>query len=196
MVEISVDEFYEDLKKEIERSGYHFNEDTKFVKELLEGILTNRERYGYDACPCRLAIGIKERDLDLICPCDYRDMDLDEYGACFCALYVTKETIATGEEVKSIPDRRLETLKQAGNIKYPVWRCEVCGYTTARNKAPESCPTCYVDREQFFEVEDPENDLSSPTWRCKVCGCLISEDEAPDKCPVCFVEKERFEKYL
>ena len=78
----------ERLDKEAEEGGYHLNPDRELVKSLIKGLLTNEERYGYMACPCRLASGNKNEDLDLICPCDYRDQDLVEYGACYCALYV------------------------------------------------------------------------------------------------------------
>jgi ferredoxin-thioredoxin reductase catalytic chain len=88
-------ELYERLKKEAEEGGYHINPDIDFTKQLVRSLLINENRYGYRACPCRLASGEKEDDLDIICPCDYRDPDLDEYLACFCALYVSSD-IAKG----------------------------------------------------------------------------------------------------
>ena len=97
---------YERLKREAEAAGYYLNPDLDFVLNLVEGLLVNEERYGYWACPCRLADGIREKDLDIICPCDYRDADLVEYGACYCALYVSEE-IARGEkDVPVVPERR------------------------------------------------------------------------------------------
>ena len=30
-----------------------------------------------------LASGKKEEDLDIICPCDYRDADVVDYGVCY-----------------------------------------------------------------------------------------------------------------
>jgi ferredoxin-thioredoxin reductase catalytic chain len=73
----------ERLKKEAEAGGYHLNPDVEFTKQLVAGLLVNEKRYGYWACPCRLASGIKADDLDIICPCDYRDADLLEYDACY-----------------------------------------------------------------------------------------------------------------
>ena len=81
---------YQRLKAEGEAAGYTLNSDVDFVLDLMDGLLTNEERYGYGSCPCRLADGVRERDLDIICPCDYRDPDLDEWGACYCALYVSE----------------------------------------------------------------------------------------------------------
>ena len=95
-IEISdaaVDALLEKLQLEGEASGYHLNPDREFTRELVRSLLVNQERYGYWACPCRLAAGDKAVDLDIICPCDYRDADLNEFGACFCALYVGQEIL-------------------------------------------------------------------------------------------------------
>ena len=64
-----VDLFYQKLKQQVESSGYHLNPDEEITKELLKSILINQNRYGYGSCPCRLASGVKEEDLDIICPC-------------------------------------------------------------------------------------------------------------------------------
>lgn len=78
-----VERLYERLHKEAEACGYRLNPDIEFTKELVKGILENDKRYGYWNCPCRLAAGDKHEDLDIICPCDYRDQDLVDYGTCF-----------------------------------------------------------------------------------------------------------------
>jgi len=78
-----VDRLYEKLKKEAEAGGYHLNPDVEMTKALVKGLLTNEKRYGYQACPCRLASGRKDEDLDIVCPCDYRDADVVEFDACY-----------------------------------------------------------------------------------------------------------------
>jgi len=78
-----VDRLYDKLKKEAEAGGYHLNPDVEMTKALVKGLLTNEKRYGYQACPCRLAAGRKEEDLDIVCPCDYRDADVVEFNACY-----------------------------------------------------------------------------------------------------------------
>lgn len=78
-----IDRLYEQLKKEAESGGYHLNPDVEFTKELVRGLLINEKRYGYRACPCRLASGNKNDDLDIICPCDYRDTDLTDFNTCY-----------------------------------------------------------------------------------------------------------------
>jgi ferredoxin-thioredoxin reductase catalytic subunit len=101
-----VDALYENLKRWAESTGYNLNPDEAFTRELVQGLLINRQRYGYQACPCRLATGDKARDQDIICPCDYRDPDLEEWGACYCALYVSDEVLRGEREIRSIPERR------------------------------------------------------------------------------------------
>ncbi|HMK53638.1 MAG TPA: ferredoxin-thioredoxin reductase catalytic domain-containing protein [Methanobacteriaceae archaeon] len=155
-----VDQYYQNLKIEGEAAGYHLNPDEEFTKELLTSILINKERYGYGACPCRLASGNKEEDLDLICPCDYRDPDLDEYGACYCGLYVSGDILRGDKKLTSIPERRPGPEQRSkivsgpnselnSSLNFPVWRCRVCGYLCARNEPPEICPICKVKKERF-----------------------------------------------
>ena len=78
-----IDKLYSQLDKDARSGGYFLNPDIDFTKSLARGLLVNTKRYGYQSCPCRLASGVKEQDLDIICPCDYRDADVVEYGACF-----------------------------------------------------------------------------------------------------------------
>ncbi len=54
----------ERLKKEAHEGGYDLNPDEEFVEDLIRGLLTNEKRYGYRACPCRLASGVREEDLE------------------------------------------------------------------------------------------------------------------------------------
>jgi ferredoxin-thioredoxin reductase catalytic subunit len=158
ITEKEIDKLYVKLDREAEASGYHLNPDVEHTKELVKGLLTNEKRYGYWGCPCRLASGVKEEDLDIICPCDYRDPDLSEYGTCYCALYVSEEVLKSEKKIGSIPERRpsSEERKKAksmaqsiSSLSQPVWRCKVCGYLCARDEPPEVCPICKAKKERF-----------------------------------------------
>jgi ferredoxin-thioredoxin reductase catalytic subunit len=155
-----IDRLYEKLKREAESAGYYLNPDKAMVRELLNGLLVNQKRYGYPSCPCRLASGKKEEDLDIICPCDYRDPDLTDFNACYCSLYVSREVAEGKTKVGSIPERRPPRDKRiaaqaAGqkatlsNLPLPVWRCKVCGYLCARDGPPGICPICKAGKERF-----------------------------------------------
>jgi ferredoxin-thioredoxin reductase catalytic subunit len=109
MVDISdeqIDRVFTRLDKFAESNGYHLNPDIEFTKNLIKSLLINQKRYGYWACPCRLASGDRDEDKDIICPCDYRDPDVEEFGACYCALYVSKDIKEGKKQVGSIPERR------------------------------------------------------------------------------------------
>jgi ferredoxin-thioredoxin reductase catalytic subunit len=99
-------QLYEMLKKAQEPKGYYFNIDKERVLDLLKALIANKDRYGYMACPCRLASGDKENDKDIICPCVYREPDVEEYGSCYCNLYVTTEWNNKKIPHHYVPERR------------------------------------------------------------------------------------------
>ncbi len=154
-----VDRLLERIAREADQGGYLLNPDRAFTRDLARGLAVNLARYGYPSCPCRIASGKEEEDRDIVCPCDYRDPDLADFGACYCALYVSPEAADGGKEVRSIPERRppreeREARKNerrivGGELPYPVWRCRVCGYLCAREGPPEICPICKVKKERF-----------------------------------------------
>jgi len=148
------------LSEEAESGGYHLNPDEEITGELVKGLLVNDKRYGYRACPCRLASGDKNEDLDIICPCDYRDPDLADYDTCYCSLYVSKDVVDGKVKIGSIPERRPAREKRSQmkadkkeatltSLPQPVWRCRVCGYLCAREGPPEVCPICKAKKERF-----------------------------------------------
>jgi ferredoxin-thioredoxin reductase catalytic chain len=94
------------LYKFAESQGICLNNDKPFVMNIIAGLLANESRYGYRSCPCRLASALKEQDMDIICPCAYRDADMKDYGSCFCALYVSNDWNDGKIERKQVPERR------------------------------------------------------------------------------------------
>ena len=155
--------------------GYYLNPNQKFLQDLLEGLRSNEERYGYPSCPCRFASGKLETDRDIICPCDYRDPDVAEFGACYCALYVRKDVYEGKTPIQPVPERRplekqtrsydvtskatvgeAETstavVKEQANIRRRLWYCRQCGYVVFREDPPYVCPICKAKREMFAEI--------------------------------------------
>lgn len=160
ITEERIKNFWKHLKHEAEAGGYHLNPDEEFTTDLARSLIVNQQRYGYQACPCRLASGNKEADLDIICPCDYRDADVAEFGTCYCGLYVSQDIAEGKMTISMIPERRpsQEERKKAaqpvgpGNsmpLALPVWRCRVCGYLCARDAPPDVCPICKAKKERF-----------------------------------------------
>ena len=100
----------ETLRERLEKinvpKGYFFNSNDEQVEALLKGLLTNRERYGYTSCPCRLATGDRDKDRDIICPCEYRKPDVEEFGSCYCGLYVSSQWNKGTIHHQYVPERR------------------------------------------------------------------------------------------
>ena len=101
-----VDELYDMLRKIQEPKGYYFNRDREKTFQLLRALMTNKDRYGYMSCPCRLAAGERDQDKDIICPCVYRKPDVEEFGSCYCNLYVSKAWNDGTIERTFVPERR------------------------------------------------------------------------------------------
>ena len=161
--------------------GYYLTPQPELLQGFLEGLKTNEDRYGYPLCPCRLASGNFEYDRDIICPCDYRDPDVAQYGSCYCRLYVNKK-VYESKNLPEVPERRpLEKQQRAyGNpavakqatpqneqekpaaaqapeaqptVKKKLWYCKQCGYVVFREDPPYICPICKAKREIFAEIE-------------------------------------------
>jgi hypothetical protein len=77
-------------------------------------------------------------DDDGICPCNCRDADVNEFGACYGALYVSEDWVAGRVPQRSLPERRPERFVEHGDaaearesvgstvpgrlkLSYPVW---------------------------------------------------------------------------
>jgi ferredoxin-thioredoxin reductase catalytic chain len=154
------------LSGDAERSGYHLNPDLEFSRGLAEGLLVNEARYGYCACPCRLADGDADSDRDIVCPCDYREADLLAWGSCYCGLYVSEGTAS----LQAVPERRPPRDRRAaapqgssgtrGAIR--VWRCRVCGYLCARENPPAVCPICKAASDRFEIFGEPLRTSAAP----------------------------------
>lgn len=97
---------YDKLSKIQEPKGYYFSNDQPLVCDLLASLLANKDRYGYMVCPCRLASGDREADHDIICPCVYRAPDVEEFGSCYCNLYVSKAWNDGTIDHAYVPERR------------------------------------------------------------------------------------------
>ena len=176
MTNISIEQVKERAEIDAKRNGCYLYPDANFLESLLVGLKQKEERYNYPSCPCRLASGKIEFDRDVICPCDYRDPDVAEFGACYCALYVDKEVKQGIKKLDPVPERRslekqarafsgtikkeesneqvpIEESKGEIEIKLKLWYCKQCGYIAFREDPPLVCPICRAKKELFTEIK-------------------------------------------
>jgi ferredoxin-thioredoxin reductase catalytic chain len=156
--------------------GYYLIPDKDLLQAFLEGLKTNEDRYGYPSCPCRLASGNLDYDRDIICPCDYRDPDVTEYGACYCRLYVNKEIYEGKKELPTLPERR-------------SMEKQIRSFQTAQTKATtEEAAPVSAEKEELVQITVGKKKL----WYCKQCGYVVFREDPPYICPICKAKKEMF----
>ncbi len=175
---ITLEQVLKRAENDAKTYGCYLIPDKDLLQAFLEGLKANEDRYGYPSCPCRLASGSLDYDRDIICPCDYRDPDVAEYGACYCRLYVNKEIYEGKKELPTIPERRpiekqlrsfpsaqlKSTVKEVGPEekeklaqmtigKKKLWYCKQCGYVAFREDPPYICPICKAKKDMFAEIK-------------------------------------------
>jgi ferredoxin-thioredoxin reductase catalytic chain len=178
---ITIDQVRKRAEADAKTYGYFLTPQEDLRQMFFEGLKTNEERYGYPLCPCRLSSGNFEFDRDIICPCDYRDPDVAQYGACYCRLYVNKQ-VYESQNLPEVPERRpMEKQQrayrtqaaphaqqvapgttmekppaqtQAAPVKKKLWYCKQCGYVVFREDPPYVCPICKAKKEMFAEIEN------------------------------------------
>ena len=160
--------------------GYYLIPDPDLLQAFFEGLKVNEERYGYPSCPCRLASGRFELDRDIICPCDYRDPDVAEFGACYCRLYVSKEVYEGKKELPTVPERR-PFEKQSR-----VYMAAAMPKETEAAKTEENPATAAKEEAKVMPDTKPK------LWYCRQCGYVIFRDDPPYVCPICKAKKEMF----
>ncbi|MBD3313956.1 ferredoxin-thioredoxin reductase [Candidatus Woesearchaeota archaeon] len=75
-----------------EGKDFKLNPDTKIVQALAEGVLKNEKNKGFRFCPCRLGDGSHEKNVDLLCPCNFIiHSTWKDKGRCWCGLFVKRE---------------------------------------------------------------------------------------------------------
>ena len=111
------DGMLEYCKMVCEKNNWILNKDEEIFNDLIDGLVSNKKEYGYQSCPCRLASGIRDLDRDLICPCDYAPLDVKEFNACYCNLYLHPDFYDSGEIYVLVPERRPED-KDKGVLDY------------------------------------------------------------------------------
>lgn len=80
---------WEDFAKKSNK--FKLNSDKEKVDSLAKGVVNNKKRFGLKFCPCRLRTKDFEKDLRLVCPCNFLIQNTwKEKKECWCSLFVGK----------------------------------------------------------------------------------------------------------
>ena len=86
-----------------EKNDFMLNPDTDHVALVVQGVLKNEARFGLKLCPCRLRDGTRERDLALICPCNFKAQKTwREKDMCWCGLFVKRRDGLNRDDAKTV----------------------------------------------------------------------------------------------
>lgn len=167
--------------------GYYLTPDPELLQAFFEGLKTNENRYGYPLCPCRLASGKFEFDRDIICPCDYRDPDIAQYGACYCRLYVNK-AVFESKNLPEVPERRpIEKQNRAYEPKTAT-------ATTPASTSQAAEKTGAAQEAKPAASQTSVGEVKKKLWYCKQCGYVAFREDPPYVCPICKAKREMFEE--
>ncbi len=74
-------------------NGFKLNPNEEIVRALAKGVLNNEIKYGLKFCPCRIRTKNRDKDLKLICPCNFKSQkNWQEKEECWCSLFVKNWT--------------------------------------------------------------------------------------------------------
>ena len=97
MIKMDKEQLRKVLEKFTEKKDFMLNPDKEHIELLLEGLLENEKKHRLKLCPCRLRDGTRERDLELICPCNFKTHETwlkpkkGMLSMCICGLFVKRQ---------------------------------------------------------------------------------------------------------
>ncbi|MFC1957601.1 ferredoxin-thioredoxin reductase catalytic domain-containing protein [Chloroflexota bacterium] len=72
-------------------NDFMLNPDQELVSMVIDSLFANEKDCGLKLCPCRLRDDSRKRDLELICPCNFKSQDIwKTEGRCWCGLFVKR----------------------------------------------------------------------------------------------------------
>lgn len=76
-------------------NDFKLNPDKEHVDFIVKGVLENEKKHKLKLCPCRLRDGTREKDLELICPCNFKTHETwlkpkNRPPMCWCGLFVKR----------------------------------------------------------------------------------------------------------
>jgi rubrerythrin len=102
---------------------------------------------------------------------------VNEYGMCFCGLFVNKELKNDPSKMNPIQERRPIEVQNAAMV-------------AVKQKNRKSEMSSKASSSKLTKISS-----ELPIWRCTVCGYLCARELPPPLCPICKAKSERFEKF-
>ncbi len=106
------------MEKFCEQKGYAINPSWMMATNLKSNLCEMEATFGKRYCPCFEPSGDKELDKKMMCPCEYIEDEIAEYGTCHCALFGPADL--SKEQWKASSKRLMEEYQVPKNLKNGV----------------------------------------------------------------------------
>ena len=103
------------IEKYCEQKGYAVNPSWMMATNLKSNLCEMEATFGKRYCPCFEPSGNKELDKKMMCPCEYIEDEIAEYGTCHCALFGPADL--SKEQWKASSKRLMEEYQIPKNLK-------------------------------------------------------------------------------
>ena len=103
------------MEKYCEQNNYVMNPSWMMATNLKSNLCEMEETFGKRYCPCFEPSGDKELDKKMMCPCEFVEDEIKEYGTCHCALFGPADL--SKEAWKASSQRLMDEYQVPKNIK-------------------------------------------------------------------------------
>ena len=103
------------LEKYCEQKNYALNPSWMMTTNLKSNLCEMESTFGKRYCPCFEPSGDKTLDKKMMCPCEYIEDEIKEYGTCHCALFGPADL--TKEQWKASSKRLMDEYQVPKNLK-------------------------------------------------------------------------------
>ena len=77
------------------KNNFVLNPDEQIRETVITGLASNKIKYGFRYCPCRIVSGNLAEDKLKICPCHWHREEIARDGHCHCQLFFRPDAIKT-----------------------------------------------------------------------------------------------------
>jgi len=103
------------MEKYCEQHGYIINPNWMMSTNLKSNLCEMEATFGKRYCPCFEPSGDKALDKNMMCPCEYVEDEIAEYGTCHCALFGPADL--PKEQWKASSKRLMDEYQVPKNLK-------------------------------------------------------------------------------
>ena len=103
------------MEKYCEQNNYAINPSWMMATNLKSNLCEMEATFGKRYCPCFEPSGDKELDKKMMCPCEFVEEEIKEYGTCHCALFGPADLSKEGWKASS--QRLMDEYQVPKNLK-------------------------------------------------------------------------------